>query len=100
LHGALVDEKHAPVDGTIVVFPEETSRWYQDSRTVRAARPDQHGQFSIKGLPAGNYLIAAVDYVQDGQWYDPEFLGELRRRAERVTLAEVEHKRIDVTLKK
>lgn len=100
VHGALVDEKQAAVDGTVVVFSEEASRWYQDSRTVRAARPDQHGQFSIRGLPAGSYLIAAADYVQDGQWYDPEFLAELRRRAERVTLAEAEHKRIDVTLKK
>ena len=60
-----------------MIFPEDTSRWREDSRTVRVARPDQHGEFSIKGLPPGKYLIAAVDYVQEGQWYDPEFLAEL-----------------------
>jgi hypothetical protein len=100
LRGALLDEKKQPADGTVVVFPEETSRWREDSRTVRAARPDQRGEFSIKGLPAGKYLIAAVDYVQDGQWYDPEFLADLRPRAQRLSLAEAESKRIDLTVQK
>jgi hypothetical protein len=55
---------------------------------------------SIKGLPAGKYLIAAVDYVQDGQWYDPEFLEQLRARALPVSLAEAESKRIDLRMPK
>jgi hypothetical protein len=100
VRGGVLDDKQQPAEGTVVIFPEDTSRWREDSRTVRSARPDQHGEFSIKGLPAGKYLIAAVDYVQDGQWYDPEFLAELRPRAERLTLAEAESKRIDLTVKK
>ena len=100
VRGGLLDEKQQPADGTVVIFPEDTSRWREDSRTVRSARPDQHGEFSIKGLPAGKYLIAAVDYVQDGQWYDPEFLADLRPRAERLSLAEAESKRIDLIVKK
>jgi hypothetical protein len=100
IRGVLLDEKKQPADGTVVIFPEDTSRWREDSRTVRSARPDQHGEFSIKGLPAGKYLIVALDYVQDGQWYDPEFLADLRPRAERLSLAEAESKRIDLTLKK
>jgi hypothetical protein len=100
IRGALLDEKHQPADGTVVVFPEETSRWREVSRTVRAARPDQRGEFSIKGLPAGKYLIAAVDYVQDGLWYDPEFLAGLRPRAQPLSLAEAESKRIDLTVQK
>jgi hypothetical protein len=78
----------------------QSSRWREDSRTVRAVRPDQRGEFSIKGLPAGKYLIAAADSVQDGQWYDPEFLADLRPRAQRLSLAEAESKRIDLTIKK
>jgi hypothetical protein len=100
LRGALLDDKNQPADGTVVVFPEEPSRWRDDARTVRAARPDQHGLFSIKGLPAGNYLIAALDYVQDGQWYDPEFLAALRPRAQRLSLAESENQRIDLAVQK
>jgi Carboxypeptidase regulatory-like domain len=100
IRGGLRDEKQQPAEGTVVIFPEDTSRWREDSRTVRAARPDQKGEFSIKGLPPGKYLIAALDYVQDGQWYDPEFLAELRPRAERLSLAEAENKRIDLTVRK
>jgi hypothetical protein len=100
LRGALLDEKQQRAEGTVVIFPEETSRWREDSRTIRSVRPDQHGEFSIRGLPAGKYLIAAVDYVQDGQWYDPEFLADLRPRAERLSLAEAESKRIDLTVRK
>jgi hypothetical protein len=100
VHGGLLDENQQPAEGTVVIFPEDTSRWREDARTVRSARPDQHGEFSIKGLPAGKYLIAAVDYVQDGQWYDPEFLADLRPRADRLSLVEAESKRIDLTVKK
>jgi hypothetical protein len=100
VRGGLVDEKQQPADGTVVIFPEDQSRWREDSRTIRAARPDQHGEFSITGLPAGKYLVAAVDYVQDGQWYDPEFLADLRPRAERLSLGEAETKRIDLIVKK
>ncbi len=100
IRGVLLDEKNQPAEGTVVVFPEETSRWREDSRTVRAARPDQRGEFSIKGLPAGKYLIAALNYVQDGQWYDPDFLADLRPRAQPLSLGEAESKRIDLTVQK
>ncbi len=100
LRGVLLDENRQPADGTVVVFAEGTSSWREDSRTVRTARADQRGEFSIRGLPAGKYLIAAVDHVQDGQWYDPEFLADLRPRARRLSLAEAESKRIDLTVQK
>jgi hypothetical protein len=100
LRGILLDDKQRPAEGTVVVFPDDPLRWRDDSRSVRATRPDQHGEFWIKGLPAGNYLIAAVDYVQDGQWYDPEFLEQLRSRALPLSLAEAESKRIDLTMPK
>ena len=100
IRGVLLDEKNQPAEGTVVVFPEETSRWRENSRTVRAVRPDQRGEFSIKGLPAGKYLIAALDYVQDGQWYDPDFLADLRPRAQPLSLGDAESKRIDLTVQK
>ncbi len=99
VRGGLTDEKRQPVEGTVIVFPEESSRWRDGSRAIRSARPDQNGEFSVKGLPPGEYMIAAVDYVQDGQWNDPEFLEALRRRAERFALAEAETKRVDLILK-
>jgi hypothetical protein len=100
LRGAVTDEKQKPADGTVVIFPEDRAHWRGQSRRVRAARPDQRGAYSFKGLPAGNYLVVAVDYVEDGQWGDPEFLDGLKPHAARVALADAESKTMDLVLRK
>ena len=55
---------------------------------ARAVRPDQQGQFQIRGLPPGEYLAAAIGYVEDGTWSDPEYLESIRRYGHKVTLGE------------
>jgi hypothetical protein len=87
--GQLTDEKGAPIaDGTVIVFAGDTEKWSEDSRFVRSARPDQQGQYQIKGLPAGEYLAVAIDYVQEGMWNDPEYLESIRRYGQKFTLGE------------
>jgi Carboxypeptidase regulatory-like domain len=95
--GQLLDDKGAPlVDGTVIVFAEDASRWSDDSRWVRAVRPDQQGKYQIQGLPPGDYLAVAADYVEDGSWNDPEYLESLRRGAQRVTLREAESRSLAI----
>jgi protocatechuate 3,4-dioxygenase beta subunit len=85
--GQLTDDKGAPItDGTVIVFADEVDKWSEDSRFVRSARPDQQGQYQIKGLPPGEYLAVAVDYVQEGMWNDPDYLESLRRYSQKFTL--------------
>jgi hypothetical protein len=55
---------------------------------VKSARADQQGQFQILGLPAGNYLAVAVDYVENGMWNDPEYLESLRQYARESSLTD------------
>ena len=87
--GQLRDDKGAPLaDGTIIVFANESEKYAEDSRSVRSARPDQQGRWQIKGLPAGQYLAVAVDYVEEGQWNDPEYLESLRRYGQKLALGE------------
>jgi hypothetical protein len=87
--GQLTDDKGATTDdGTIIVFPTEAEKWTENSRFVRSARPDQQGQYQIRGLPAGEYLAVAVEYVQEGMWNDPEFLESIRRYGQRVSLTD------------
>lgn len=89
ISGRLADEKNAPLrDATVLVFDADATKWYETSRRVRSTRPDQDGQWQVKGLPAGDYLAIALDYVEDGSWNDPEYLESLMRDAERVTLPE------------
>jgi hypothetical protein len=87
--GQLMDDRNRPLrDATVLIFPGDADKWFETARTIRAARPDQQGRWQVKGLPAGEYLAIALDYVEDGAWNDPDYLESLRRDAQKVTLAE------------
>ena len=44
----------------------------------------------MRGLPPGEYLAAAIDYVEEGMWNDPEYLASIRNLGQRFTLGEAE----------
>lgn len=99
LNGRLVDEKGAAAEGTVILFPEEPAKWSEGARLVKTARPDPSGAFEMRLVPAGDYLIAPVDYVQNGAWDDPEFLRSLQDRATRVTVQEAGGASVTLTLR-
>jgi hypothetical protein len=76
--GEVVDPNAPTPYGTVIVFSTDRSKQFEDSRYVQAVRPDQHGRYEIRGLPPGDYLIAAMDDVEQNAWWDPEFLNALR----------------------
>lgn len=101
LSGTVRDERGTPVvDATVVVFLDDDSKWSMASRHLRTLRPDTQGRFETRGLPpASNYRIVAVQGLEDGQAYDPEFLTSVRDRAERLALAPGESKAFDLRLR-
>jgi Carboxypeptidase regulatory-like domain len=87
LTGQLVDDRGQRIlDGTVIVFPADSTMWFEYSRRVRVVSPDQRGTYRIKGLPPGDYLAIAMDDVERGAWDDPKYLGSLRDRAQKVRL--------------
>jgi hypothetical protein len=89
--GLLTDQSGKPVhDATVLVFADNADKWFESSRSVKAARPDQQGQWRIKGLAPGDYLGVALEYIEDGSWNDPEYLESLRAAATRFTVGEGE----------
>jgi hypothetical protein len=87
--GQLMDARNQPLrDATVLMFPSDADKWFETSRTIRVTRPDQQGQWQVKGLPAGEYLAIALDYVEDGAWNDPEYLENLRSASQKVTIAD------------
>ncbi|HEY1910964.1 MAG TPA: carboxypeptidase-like regulatory domain-containing protein, partial [Vicinamibacterales bacterium] len=87
----LADDKGAPiVDGTVIAFSTDTEKWTEDSRFVQSARPDQEGKYRVRALPAGEYFVVAVNYVEEGMWNDPEFLDSVRRSAQKVSLGDAD----------
>lgn len=84
---------------TVVVFPDDAKKWTYPSRYVRSARTDEQGAFRISGLPADErYLAVAVDFLEDGEWTDPEFLERARTGATTFSLSEGERRAVDLRL--
>ncbi len=99
ISGQLADDKGAPLlDGTVIVFASDAEKWSEDSRFVRSARPDQEGKYQIRGLPPGEYMAVAVDYVEDGMWNDPEYLESIRRYGQKITFGEADAQTVALTL--
>ena len=88
--GTLLDDKGHPSEGSVVLFPEDTALWAEESRLIRRVRPDSTGAFEFRNLIPGKYLAAAVEYVRDGDFQDPSFLEGLREHASPVRIDERE----------
>jgi protocatechuate 3,4-dioxygenase beta subunit len=100
ISGAVTNSRNEQVtEYSTVVFSQDRELWGQ-SVTGRSAlvRPDQEGRFKVRSIRPGNYYIAAVEYLDQGQWLDPEYLESLRAGASRFTIAEGETKTLDLKL--
>lgn len=83
--GTIVDEAGDPVVGTRV-------------QALQGVRPAADGAYLVRNLPAGNYLLAPVDDVEPGEWFDPGFLQRLVPVAVRITIEDGEQKAQDVRI--
>lgn len=71
----------------VVAFSVSPALWHApDERYIRVARPDSAGEFAMRAMPAGEYFLAALHYLEDDQLRDDEFLGRLASEAERVVV--------------
>jgi hypothetical protein len=87
--GALVDAAGRPApDYTIIIFPADQKFWEPLARRIQSTKPASDGHFRVANLPPGDYRIAAVTDVEQGEWYSPSFLAELVGASRAFTLAE------------
>jgi len=87
--GKVTDQQDVPVpEFTVLAFSTDPAFWRPQSRHIMTARPDQTGQYRMRGLPPGDYYVAAVDPTEQGEWFEPAYLDEHRIGAARLTLSE------------
>ncbi|HVQ42193.1 MAG TPA: carboxypeptidase-like regulatory domain-containing protein [Vicinamibacterales bacterium] len=100
LGGRLQDASgRGATDYFIVVFSTDERTWFNRSRAVVQVRPASDGSFSVRGLPAGEYWMAALtDLEQREDWVDPAVLRQLVPAAVKVTLADGEKKTQDIRI--
>jgi hypothetical protein len=99
LTGIVTDSRGRPArDYAVVVFPEDAGRWGRNSRYLFAARPAQGGRYEVTKLPAGQYMALAVEYLEDGQHTDPEYLAQMRGYATPFQIGDGERRVLNLKL--
>jgi protocatechuate 3,4-dioxygenase beta subunit len=97
LSGTILDATgHPAPEYFIVVFSSDRAFWTPQSRRIQAKRPANDGRFTFTNLPPGNYQVAAVTDVEQGEWFDPSFLAALAPASIKLTIAEGEKKTQDI----
>ena len=88
----------AATDYFILLYSVDRSTWIPGSRRIRTTRPATDGAFSVKGVPAGEYYLAALTDLESGEWNDPTLLERLIPSSIRVTLRDSEVTTQDVRI--
>jgi protocatechuate 3,4-dioxygenase beta subunit len=85
--GTVLDDKNQPVgNATVVAVPDAAHQGQLDR--YQQAMTDQHGCFTLHGLNPGSYTVFAWEHIEEGAYYDPDFLKEYEHGGEAVHLAE------------
>jgi len=91
VQGQVLDAKGTPVaNAEIVAVPEDRLRGRPDH--YRKATSDQNGDFSLRGIPPGDYTLFAWESVDGDAYYSAEFLKKFEGLGVAVRVAEGEHK--------
>ena len=87
--GEVRDANDDPVnDRVVVAVPIDQSLWRPNGRHIRLAYLSFEGRYEIRGLPPGDYYVAAVEPLGQADLYEQEVLEEIAARGSRLTLAE------------
>jgi hypothetical protein len=99
VEGRVTDERGQSVrDYAVVIVPAEPYDAAIATRRIRAIRPGAEGTFTTRGLMPGRYLALAVEALEEGRQYAPEFQQQVRRRGQEFTLGEGESSTLNLRL--
>jgi hypothetical protein len=80
--GTVFDDQSQPIgDQQLLVFPADPELWHLSALRTQVARTGPDGRFSIGGLVAGEYLLAAIGDVPRDEWFSTPLLARARQDA-------------------
>jgi hypothetical protein len=85
---------------TVLVFPANRALWVDTTanpRRLRSARVSTRGAYQITNLPAGDYVVVAIDDRFAADWQRPQQLELLSRSGTRLTIGAADKKTLDLT---
>jgi hypothetical protein len=95
IDGQVVTDGQTPLaDASVVLVPDVRRR----TDLYRSASTDATGRFHFDRVPPGDYKVLSWEEVEDGAWYDAEFLRTAENRGTSVRILEgrTETVRVDV----
>jgi protocatechuate 3,4-dioxygenase beta subunit len=98
--GQVTDDKGQPVtDATVIFLPAEPMEPMVASRWIRQTRPNMTtGRYQLRNLRPGRYVAVALDFLDQGRQFAPEFQQRLRQGAREFTVREAEPITVDLKL--
>jgi hypothetical protein len=101
LSGRLLSASGEPMtDYYVIVLPADRQYWLSQSRRMASARPDANGRYIFRGLPAGEYRLAATTDLVPRDLGDVGALAQLSAQAAAITLTLGEKKTFDMKIAK
>jgi hypothetical protein len=92
---------HGPdADSVVLVYPTDQDAWAMSGsvpRRMRTARVKPSGDYTIAGLPAGDYYVVAVREDTLADWQNPALLQALTRVAQEVSVIGGERKAVNLS---
>ena len=79
----------------VIAFSTKRDHWFHNSRRVAGALTDASGTYTIKNLPAGDYLVSTTAGLSPNEWFDPSVLERLALNAQIITLRDLEIRTLD-----
>jgi hypothetical protein len=99
LKGNVRDSRGNPAGNvTVIVFPPDEQQWLPQSRRIVTTRTDGSGAYQLSTVPPGEYLVTAIEDVEQGEWFDPAFLDGIKGRATKIRIEEGEERTQDLKI--
>jgi protocatechuate 3,4-dioxygenase beta subunit len=97
--GVVRDGRAQPLkEFVVVVQPAAEVPASALQRFLRAARPDQDGKFGLRGIPPAEYIATAIEALEQGGEWNPEYRARLRDAGRRFSVKEGESIQLDLEL--
>ena len=99
ISGVVTDGRgQALTDYVVVIQPAEAQDPLIVSRWIRTVRPDTNGRYQVRGARPGRYVATAIESLEQGRQFAPEFQQRLRQGAREFTVREGEAVTLDLRL--
>jgi hypothetical protein len=86
------------VEYYVLVVSADPRHWFAESRRTKFARPASDGRYIFRDLPAGSYVLVALDDL-DPQWLtDRAFLERVAAAGVKVSLSEGGKAQLDLKI--